>query len=199
MPVLACLCLMAEAQTAGNGKVGVIRSKVDKAVLDSITAFANELQSPDIAIELKGKIRQARKLLKGQPAIDFTFNDADGNTHRLSDYKGRVIYLDFWATWCGPCIQESPYFETLSKEYAGRNVVFIPVSTDSTTRPWLSFIKAHKKELPQFNTVDNTIRSEWAIFYIPRFIMIDKDFNIVDAYAPRPSEPEAKAMLDSLL
>lgn len=184
---------------AAAGKVSAIRSKVDKAVLDSTTAFANELQNRDFAIELMGKIRQAQKLLKGQPAIDFTFNDVDGNPHRLSEYKGKVIYLDFWATWCGPCIQESPYFESLSKEFAGKDIAFIPMSTDSSTRPWLSFIKAHKKELPQFNTVDNTIRSEWAIFYIPRFVVIDKDFNIVDAYAPRPSQPEAKTLLESLL
>lgn len=180
-------------------KVNSLRSHVDEKKLEEVIAYSKALANRDFAAEVDAKVKQAQKLLKGSPAIDFTFTDTDGNTHRLSDFKGKAIYLDFWATWCGPCIQESPHFESLAKEYAGKDIVFIPISTDTSKKAWLSFIKAHKKELKQYNTVDETIRSEWAIFYIPRFVVIDKDFRIVDSYAPRPSEEAAKRLLDSIL
>ena len=87
----------------------------------------------------------------------------------------------------------------MSKEYAGKDIVFIPISTDTNHKAWLNYLNAHAKELKQYNCVDPKLHSEWAIFYIPRFVLIGKDFNIVDAYAPRPSEAAAKTLIDSLL
>lgn len=180
-------------------KVGILRGRTDRNTIDSIQVFADNLTNKEFAVELQAKIKQAQKLAKGSPAIDITFADVEGNTHRLSEFKGKILYLDFWATWCGPCKQESPYFEKLSKEYAGKDIVFIPISTDTNHKAWLNYLNAHAKELKQYNCVDPKLHSEWAIFYIPRFVLIGKDFNIVDAYAPRPSEAAAKTLIDSLL
>lgn len=180
-------------------KVGILRGRTDRNTIDSIQVFADNLTNKEFAVELQAKIKQAQKLAKGSPAIDITFADVEGNTHRLSEFKGKILYLDFWATWCGPCKQESPYFEKLSKEYAGKDIVFIPISTDTNHKAWTDYLNAHAKELKQYNCVDPKLHSEWAIFYIPRFVLIDKDFNIVDAYAPRPSEAAAKTLIDSLL
>ena len=184
---------------AAAGKVGTLRHRVDKAVLDEARAFADSLTNRDFADELLVKVSQAERLLKGQPAIDFTFTDVDGATHRLSDFRGKVLYLDFWATWCGPCIQESPHFEKLAGQFAGRDVVFIALSTDTSREAWLAFLKAHKKQLPQYNTTDEALGEGWLIYYIPRFVLIDRDFNIADAYAPRPSQPEAGEAIEALL
>lgn len=180
-------------------KVGILRGRTDRNTIDSIQVFADNLTNKEFAVELQAKIKQAQKLAKGSPAIDITFADVEGNTHRLSEFKGKILYLDFWATWCGPCKQESPYFEKMSKEYTGKDIVFIPISTDTNHKAWLNYLNAHAKELKQYNCVDPKLHSEWAIFYIPRFVLIGKDFNIVDAYAPRPSEAAAKTLIDSLL
>ena len=77
--------------------------------------------------------------------------------------------------------------------------MFIPISTDTNHKAWIDYLNEHNKELKQYNCIDPKLRSEWAILYIPRFVLIDKDFNIVDAYAPRPSEAAAKTLIDSLL
>lgn len=184
---------------ATAGKVGTLRHRVDKAALDEARAFADSLTNRDFADELLGKVSQAERLLKGQPAIDFTFTDVDGNRHKLSDFRGKVLYLDFWATWCGPCIQESPHFEQLAAKFAGKDVEFIALSTDTSREAWLSYLKAHKKQLTQYNTTDTALDEGWLIYYIPRFVLIDRDFNIADAYAPRPSEPEAEEAINALL
>ena len=184
---------------AAAGYVNKLRGKLSEEVFNEVNTFINGMQNQELILELKAKLDQASKLMKGRPAIDFEMKDKDGNVHHLSDFKGKIIYLDFWATWCGPCIQESPYFEKLAKEFEGKDILFIPVSTDKDKAAWTDFITAHKKELPQYNSIDEKLVAEWAIHYIPRFVIIDKDFNIVDAYAPVPSSPEAKQLLETLI
>lgn len=179
-------------------EVDKLREHIDNQVIEKAQAYAAQLKNADFAAELNAKIAQAGKLLRGQPAIDFELTGADGKQYRLSHFKGKTLYLDFWATWCGPCIQESPYFEALAKEMKDRSITFIPISTDTNKKAWLNFIKAHKKELPQYNTTSEVLSSGWIIYGIPRFVVIDKDFRIVDAFAPRPSEDAAKKLLMSL-
>ena len=184
---------------AAADKVNTLRRGVDKAVIDEARAFADSLVNRDFADELLVKVEQSGRLLAGQPAIDFAFTDVEGNEHRLSDFRGKVLYLDFWATWCGPCIQESPHFEKLAATFAGQDVTFIALSTDTSREAWLAFLKAHKKQLPQYNTTDAALGEGWLIYAIPRFVLIDRDFNIADAYAPRPSQPEAAEAIRGLL
>lgn len=181
------------------GQAEKLRGEVDETLVADARALAGSLANRDFADELTALIDQASKLLKGQPAIDFTFTDVDGAIHRLSDFRGKALYLDFWATWCGPCMQESPFFHKLAAKFEGKDVTFISLSTDTDRDAWLKLVNSKKESLPSYNTVDETIRSGWAIHYIPRFVLIDKDFRIVDAYAPRPSEPEAEEAINALL
>lgn len=179
--------------------VNKLRGKISEELFNEVNTFIGTMKQPELVTEIKAKVEQATKLMKGRPAIDFEMTDVDGNVHKLSEFKGKILFLDFWATWCGPCVYESPFFEKLAKEFEGKDILFIPISTDNNRKDWLSFISAHKKELPQYNSVDEKIYSEWAIHSIPRFILIDKDFNIIDAYASNPSQEETKELLKSLL
>ena len=189
---------MNELYTAA-GYVNELRRKVTPEFYKEVVAFIATMNDPVCKEEISKKLEQASKLMKGRPAIDFEMTDTEGKTHKLSEWKGKVIYLDFWATWCGACINESPYFEKLAKEMEGKDVVFVPVSTDRSHKDWAEYLSASKKELAQYNSLDRLLTTDWAIHFIPRFIVIDKDFKIVDAYAPRPSQPEAKALLEEVL
>jgi len=78
--------------------------------------------------------------LTGRPAPDVAFRDLDGREFRLSDYRGKVLFLDVWATWCPPCRREMPHIETLYKELAGDGVAFLAVSSEApaTIRQFLT-------------------------------------------------------------
>lgn len=170
---------------------GIIREMENK-----IAAFKNR----DIVNELQVKVQGVKSLMTGQPAPDIVMTDTAGNEVLLSSFKGKIIYLDCWATWCGPCIQESPAFNALSAEYQGKDIVFIQLSTDNSRKAWLDYLSHKQVRLPQYNSVDNTgLRIKWQVKYIPRFMLIDKDFNIVRAFAPRPSDPEIVTCLNDLL
>ena len=156
-----------------------LRNEASEQTVNEAKAFLQTVKNADFATEIEGKIVQASKLLPGQPAIDFEMLDVEGNVKHLADFKGKVIYIDLWATWCGPCIQESPAFEALGKKYVGKDIVFLPVSTDTTTKPWLRYLDGHKKELTQYHSNDVALKESWAIMYIPRFILIDKHLTCI--------------------
>ena len=123
------------------------------------------------------------------------FNDYEnytGETASLDDFKGKFLYLDIWATWCGPCVREIPYLKALEKKYHGKNIEFVSISIDKHTsrEKWKTMIK--NKELGGVQLLaDNDWSSKFVQDYkikgIPRFILIDPDGNIVSADAPRPS------------
>ncbi len=68
-------------------------------------------------------------LTDGKIAPEWTLKDPDGNSHSLTDYRGKIVLLDFWATWCGPCRQEMPKLQKVHEEYSAENVAVIGIST----------------------------------------------------------------------
>lgn len=158
----------------------------DKAA-NILATFKNK----DLADDLAADIKEASKLLKGNKAFDIEFEDIKGNSVHLSNYKGKTIYVDFWATWCGPCMHEKPYFSKLKQKYNRPDVVFISISMDKEKERWVKCVEEEKSNVVEYLAKDiNQIVEDWQIKTIPRFLIIDKDFNIVNANAPVPSSGE---------
>lgn len=138
----------------------------------------------------------------GNVAADFTYPDVNGKEVSLSDFKGKVVLVDVWATWCGPCRGEIPHLKKLEEEMHGTDVVFIGVSVDEAKdkQKWLDFIE--KEELGGIQLLASgwsKITKDYKIDGIPRFMVFDRKGNIVSIDAPRPSNPELKKLLEAEL
>jgi len=129
-------------------------------------------------------------------------NHAGGKTS-LDDLKGKYVYVDVWATWCGPCKAEIPSLKRVEKQYHGKNIEFVSISIDKTSDhdKWKAMVT--EKELGGIqlfadNEWNSTFIKEYQITGIPRFILIDTDGKVVNANAPRPSNPELIELFTSL-
>jgi thiol-disulfide isomerase/thioredoxin len=142
-------------------------------------------------------------LQKGKPSPKFNYPDVNGNTVSLDDLKGKYVYVDVWATWCGPCKKEIPFLKELDAEYDGKDLAIVSLSIDKqeNKQKWLTMIKQEELKGIQI-LADKDWNSEFVTAYnitgIPRFILIDPEGNIFDANAPRPSDPRLKELLSSL-
>lgn len=156
---------------------------------EDLKSYGEQIPYEDIKAIYINKLEANSKLLEGQPAIDVLLSSISGEKTKLSELgKGEVMYIDVWATWCGPCKAESPYFEELSKQYP--SIKFIAISVDSNVKAWQEYIKNASVETITQVLTDDEMRRNWDIGGIPRFILIDDEFRIISANAPRPSEHE---------
>jgi thiol-disulfide isomerase/thioredoxin len=157
----------------------------------------------------KNKIQDVKIALNdskdGNRAIDFKFEDSNGKPVALSDFKGKLVYVDVWATWCGPCIKEIPHLKKLEEEFgSNENIVFLSVSTDARKdyQKWKDFlVKEDLKGIQLFAGDDarKGILEPYKITGIPRFILVGKDGILISSDAPRPSSSELKSLLDAEL
>lgn len=116
----------------------------------------------------------------------------DGKTCRLSDLKGKVTYIDFWATWCGPCCKQIPFMEKLvEKMKDNKNVAFVSISSDSDEEAWQKKLKKDNPAWPQYifdGTDGDRFFTMMGINGIPRFIILNADGTVAVADALRPSD-----------
>lgn len=191
-----------------------------KSTYDSILNSYADLDSTMIAIasqqtnQMIGYFEQNfaknKMFAKGSPSPKFeNYVNFKGGKKSLDSFKGKYVYIDVWATWCGPCIQQIPYLKNLEEEYKGKNIEFVSISTDEARRSggsweaaekkWRNFVKARQLGGVQlWSGQDYSFQQAYQITGIPRFILIDPQGNIINANAPRPSEPRLKDMFASL-
>lgn len=176
-----------------------LRQNPDTSQLNSAHRYAEQQQDAEIRQEIEFAIQQVKGMYPGRDAFDLQLFTPEGKQVMLSQLKGRYLYIDFWATWCGPCCYESPFFEELSKKFDPDEILFIPISTDEKREAWLKYLKEHPKTLSQYNSFDPALKEKWNIRGIPRFVLIDKNFKIVNANAPRPSDSKTENYLKEVL
>lgn len=158
----------------------------------------------DYQKELVNETEQRLAVLKtGIKAIDFEYEDRNGKKYALSDFKGKVVLVDVWASWCGPCLRQIPYLKKLEKEFKGKDVVFIGVSVDEVKnkKKWLEALDQKKPVGIQIwaKGWNSHIAKAYKIRSIPRFLLFDKEGNIISVDAPRPSDPKLKSLIEEYL
>lgn len=147
-------------------------------------------------------IRSQQQTAPGQ-APGFTLADHTGKAVSLADFKGKVVYLDFWGTWCAPCLAEMPASNALREQFAGRDVVFVYVAVNSPEARWQRVIAEDHLISPnsvQVRSPDSQVPNAFGITHYPTYLIIGRDGQVLQAAAPRPSAGvETVAVLERAL
>ena len=221
---LASKALMQETVFADNSMFELEKSKFDEKVdevnsqFKTLLAETKKLDSSFIAGQNKQiegltkyiassyeeKQYMLTVLAEGNDSPNFeNYENFKGGKTSLADLKGTYVYVDIWATWCGPCKREIPFLKEVEKEYRGKNIEFVSISVDKAKdhATWKKMVE--EKELTGIQLfAENDWNSNFVKGYkingIPRFILIDPAGKIVSPDAPRPSSDDLKVLLNEL-
>ncbi|MCK5820386.1 MAG: redoxin domain-containing protein [Bacteroidales bacterium] len=188
------------AEMAEKFKFEIVGQHLDGGPPSGVEEAIDAYLASSVNEENKTEITEKRDawipIMPGQTAPAWTLPDIDGNVVSLSDFKGKYVYIDFWATWCGPCLAEIPDYRQLVKDYAGRNIVFISISVDRDKPKWEAMVKEEKFDWVQLHDADK-MNDDYLVRYIPSFIFIDTEGKMIAPRAPRPSTDKLREMLDA--
>ena len=196
--------------TSSKAKNIVIKNKIDKYVSRRIgigdlqvyfDQYFSTVEDTTDLYKYKDTYNKLKNLEKGSPAPQFTAIDTLGNKVSLSNYTSKLVYIDIWATWCGPCKKEIPYLEELQKKFSKNDIVFMSVSLDSDSAAWAQMLKDKEMQgiqLLAINDWKSDIAKNYIVKSIPRFVLIDSEGMIVDQNAGRPSQTAEEQITQAL-
>lgn len=165
-----------------------LNEKKDATLIEE--AISNmEKHNPGIGAQLASEYRaqvkadreKRERMKEGNPAPEFSFPDAKGKMHNVKDFKGKVLIVDFWASWCGPCRQEIPHLKKYYEEFKNnKDVAFLSVSIDAKRADWDKAVKEENMPWLQLLAPNGgkQIMELYQFTGIPFIIVIDKDGNI---------------------
>lgn len=147
---------------------------------------------------------RAKKMEKGQPFPNFTFYDYRGRKVSLADLRGKIVFIDIWATWCGPCRGEMPALKKIEKQFEGRGIEFVSLSVDKNKDSLLWKKTIHDMQLGGIQLI---LGEQWdwirqlmpTGISVPRCVLIDRQGRFIDAHAPRPSSDKLIPLLEKLV
>lgn len=135
-----------------------------------------------------------------RPAPDFTLNDAHGSEIKLSDYRGKVVLLNFWATWCGPCKAEIPWFVEFESKYRNSGLVVLGVSMDDdgwkSVLPYLARMKVNYRMVLGRDTVS---AKYGGVESLPQTVLIDREGRVALTHVGLTSKSNYEAEILQLL
>ncbi len=176
---------------------------IERSGISELAALASVYETHVHSAPKKAKFKALcdkwLRIAEGQPSPSFVYEDVHGKKVALADLAGKYVYIDIWATWCGPCCRELPFLEKLEKKYKGKNISFVSISFDEKRETWEKMVKKENMRGIQLQAFKNDdFRNIYMITTIPRFILLDKEGKIINAHMTRPSDPETEKFFQTL-
>lgn len=161
-----------------------------------ITSYAHNFDNSKYQSKINNLNKILESLGKGKDAPQFEANTIDGKTIALSNLKGKFVVIDLWATWCGPCKQQAPYFEKMALKYKKENIQFVGISIDDDYKKWFIEAKTKSKSVLEIHTNNKmAFGKNYSVESIPRFILIDPNGKFVNAKMPQPEDAAFEIIL----
>ncbi|MFK8060767.1 MAG: TlpA family protein disulfide reductase [Polaribacter sp.] len=164
----------------------------------------NNTSNPKVLDLAKKQFKAVSKTKTGSKSPSFEYKDINGKEVKLKDLKGKLVYIDVWATWCGPCLDQIPALKKLEHDYKNKDVVFVSISVDGKKDfdKWKSLVKLKElKGIQLFadNSFDSKFIKSYGISTIPTFILLDKKGRILERRTSKPSTDNIRKKLDKYL
>lgn len=176
---------------------------VTPSVAELYDQFMKRFPGSTYVPALKRQFAESKSLSSGEPAKEINAFREDGRRFQLSELKGKVVYVDFWATWCGPCIEQFPHSRKLINQFAGNDgVVFLFVSFDRDASKWKEYLRKEQKMKGVHVIADRnspSVADAYRVTGIPHYLLIDHLGNIKSANAMPPSQPETARVITGML
>ena len=179
-----------------------IYEKKMNSALESLKKLNNYEEEQDKITKIVASWRERKDDYDNMPkdgdmSIDFSYPNIFNEMISLSSFKGSLVYIDVWATWCGPCIAEIPSLKRLQKDYENMDIIFLSVSVDTDKEAWKKMlIEDQLGGVQLWADGWSQVTKSYAIFGIPRFMLVDKSGKLISVDAPRPSSNEIRLMID---
>ncbi len=158
--------------------------------------FEDLCKVEDFRADIQNDLKAWELLKKGMPANDFAGVNIKGDSVRLSDFRGKYVYVDVWATWCQPCLKEIPFLLEMDEAFKGKNIVFLGVSVDRDKEDWMSRVEqGGLAGLQVYVGLNEDLSGFYKISGIPRFMLFDPDGNILEVSADRPSSGVSRKLM----
>lgn len=170
------------------------------ADMKEIQVYYDEMvKNPEYRQELADQKQTFNMLRKGADFKIDDYMDIHGKMVNFNDLKGKYVYIDVWATWCGPCCQEIEPLKALEEKMHGKNIYFVSLSVDANKEAWIKKVKKDNMTgIQLYGGEGAQILKDYSINGIPRFILLDMDGKLIEANMTRPSDPLTLKTLSEL-
>lgn len=183
-----------------NFAVKKLQASRDSITRANILKDMAVIDNKDMQLQLKEQTELLNRIRKGQPAPIISLHNEKNEQVNLAMLKGKYVVIDVWATWCAPCREEAPVFQTISEKYKTAPITFLSISIDDDLSAWQQDIKRKKSRIIQWRTYQKVPFSElYGFKTIPHFIVLDPEGNFFNASFPPPSDPNFEILLRQML
>ncbi|MCM3665340.1 thiol-disulfide oxidoreductase ResA [Mesobacillus subterraneus] len=139
-----------------------------------------------------------QKIEVGKPAPDFVLVDMEGNKHRLSEYKGQGVFVNFWATWCKPCEREMPYIENQYQQFKDQGVQVLAIDSSESELVVNKFVERKGLNFPVLIDKDGQVQAAYGINPLPITFLIDKEGNVVKSHTGELTEETVREFMEQI-
>lgn len=194
--------LLREQFIAGLIEREVIMGYSDPMVKERCQKAGGMIKDPRLAQKAEADIAKIESFPTDVDVASVTVENAGGQKVSLGEFKGKYVFLDFWGTFCNPCIGELPYLHRLEEELKDTPIEFVSVCMDNRKEGWKGFLKNHDMDHNQFIMLDGPENPIWNLIGlsgIPRFVLVGPDSKVISKSTYRPSNPILELQLRNIV